>query len=85
MVYKMVSDKEIEKVVEELESHTSRNMGQFTFSINNIPVIIQKRSSENYIMYFFENKKDMFGLDIKLATKFKKFKKDELIAFLKGE
>lgn len=81
----MITDEQIEQIISELEYHNSRNMGQVTLSVNDVPVKIQKRSSNNYVLYFFENKKTMDQLDIKLATNFKKFTKDQLISFFKGE
>lgn len=81
----MITDEQIEQIISELEYHNSRNMGQVTLSVNDVPVKIQKRSTNNYVLYFFENKKTMDQLDIKLATDFKKFTKDQLISFFKGE
>lgn len=81
----MITDEQIEQVISELEYHTSRNMGQVTLTVNDVPVKIQKRSANNYVLYFFENKKGMEQLDIKSATNFKKLNKDGLISFFKGE
>lgn len=81
----MITDEQIEQIVSELEYHKSRNMGQVTLMVNDVPVKIQKRSTNNYVMYFFENKKTMEQLDIKLATSFKKMTKDQLVSFFKGE
>lgn len=81
----MITDEQIEQIISELEYHNSRNMGQVTLTVNDVPLKIQKRSSNNYVLYFFENKKGMEELDIKLSTNFKKLTKDGLISFFKGE
>lgn len=81
----MIKDAEVEQIINDLENYNHRNMGQFTLAINNVPVKIQRRGVGNYVMYFFENKKNFDGLDIKLATKFMKLNKEELEKFLKGE
>lgn len=81
----MITDEKIEQIINELEYHNSRNMGQLTLTVNDVPLKIQKRSTNNYVLYFFKNKKGMEELDIKLATNFEKLNKDGLISFLKGE
>ncbi|MFN8674659.1 MAG: hypothetical protein U0457_21575 [Candidatus Sericytochromatia bacterium] len=78
------NSKKIEELINELEYHSSRNMGQVALFINKVPVKIQRRGVENYVMYFFENNKELLNLDIKLATKFKKVNKEELVSYLSG-
>lgn len=73
---------EIEKIMETLDHHFARNMGQKSLYLKDTVATIQKRGTE-YVMYMFDNKNSTLELDIKEATRFKKFTRDELIEFLK--
>lgn len=70
------------QIVEELESHFARNMGQKSLYLNDGVATIQKRGVE-YVIYYFDNKTNLLNLDIKTATRFIKFANHEsLISFL---
>lgn len=78
----MSTQERVELIIEELDKHFARNMGQKSLYLNDSVATIQKRGTE-YILYYFEDKNNLLGLDIKLATKFKKFAdKDALVSFL---
>jgi hypothetical protein len=78
----MNNETKVEKIISELDRHFARNMGQKSFYLNDSVATIQKRGVE-YIVYYFDDKTNLLGLDIKLATRFKKFSnKDSLVSFL---
>lgn len=82
MKKRMTTQERVELIIEELDRHFARNMGQKSLYLNDSVATIQKRGSE-YLVYYFEDKTNLLGLDIKLATKFKKFAdKDSLVSFL---
>lgn len=72
----------VSEIVSELDRHFARNMGQKSLYLNDSVAIVQKRGTE-YVVYYFDDKTNLLGLDIKLATRFKKFAdKDTLVSFL---
>ncbi len=78
----MDNQSRVNQIVAELEVHFARNMGQKSLYLNDSVATIQKRGLE-YIVYYFDDKTNLLGLDIKLSTRFKKFANhDALVAFL---
>ncbi|MFN8578561.1 MAG: hypothetical protein U0354_17165 [Candidatus Sericytochromatia bacterium] len=72
----------VEQIIDELDRHFARNMGQKSLYLNDSVATIQKRGSE-FVVYYFDDKTNLLELDIKEATRFKKFaNKDSLVSFL---
>lgn len=78
----MDNELRVNEIVAELEGHFARNMGQKSLYLNDGVATIQKRGVE-YLVYYFDGKTNLLNLDIKTATRFKKFAdRDALVNFL---
>lgn len=71
-------------LLDSMEKYIPRNMGQKRVYLKDSVGIIQKRGTE-FLLYTFNNKNTLDGLDVKNATSFKKFANhDELAEYLKS-
>ena len=78
----MDNELRVNEIVAELEAHFARNMGQKSVYLNDSVATIQKRGAE-YLIYYFDDKTNLLNLDMKMATRFKKFAShDDLVNFL---
>ncbi|MFN4150535.1 MAG: hypothetical protein ACK4IX_06305 [Candidatus Sericytochromatia bacterium] len=71
-------------LLDSMEKYTFRNMGQKKVYLKDSVGIIQRRGTE-FLLYTFNNKNSLDGLDVKDATSFKKFSNhEELAEYLKA-
>ena len=78
----MDNESRVNQIVSELEGYFARNMGQKSLYLKDSVATIQKRGLE-YLVYYFDDKPNLLNLDIKTATRFKKFAdRDALVSFL---
>ncbi|MBC7472756.1 MAG: hypothetical protein H7263_00570 [Candidatus Sericytochromatia bacterium] len=74
---------ETDEIMSVLDNYFARNMGQKSLYLKDTVATIQKRGTD-YVMYFFDQKPSLEGLDIKEATRFKKFTREEITGFLQN-
>jgi hypothetical protein len=81
----MSSEERINKIIADLDRHVARNMGQKAIYLKTTVGIIQRRGDNNYMLYFFDHKDSLTGLDIRESNRFQNFTREELINFLNEE
>jgi hypothetical protein len=81
----MDNNKRVHLIIEALDNHFTSNMGQKSVYLKNTIAVIQRREPNNYMVYFFDNKDSLLNIEIREATRFQKFTREELINFLDEE